>query len=292
MVNKLFDFFPFGRKKPAVPKERPVPETAPGRAPREAQPELEDLGEILTGARPEPAAAEIPLEPPTVLLPPEPDPRIDAGFRSVKDSVETLKQRALTARQLRETIEHTIESRVGDLRESVGRIQDLLKAQPPRTTAGEGSDQLAERLASLEARVDCVARELPSAISGLVGDAPGAIAKLAEDLALRDARVLAWLERVNVALYAASKDAEKSAEERAAHRALLEELRREKVRVEALRKRLYQIRDRLNDGMVELRDGVARNVFSRALLTRRIEAALQPFESAVDALESLIKELE
>jgi hypothetical protein len=290
MVNKLFDFFPFGRRKPArVPASAARREDA---AP--PKPALEDLGEILTGERPAPHAPGIPFEPPTVVLPPEADPQLKAGFRSVKDSVDTLKQRAMTARQLREAIEHTIESRVGDLRATVDRIQELFNAQATaaRPASGEAAERLGERLGALETRLEAMARDLPGAIVGALGDVPGAVAKLAEDLASRDARMLAWLERISVQGYAAARDVAKTAAEQAAQRALLEEARRERVRVEALRKKLYAVRDRLAAGVAGMRDGATRNLVSRALLARRIEAALGPFQAAIEALETLIKELE
>ncbi|HAK97333.1 MAG TPA: hypothetical protein DCM87_20670 [Planctomycetes bacterium] len=327
MGKRLFDFLPFGRKRP---NERP--ERTPVRRPREAAepdppdaaadfPGAEDPGAMPDPGRPAPAGPAAPSEPPAAAPQDGSGSELAAGVRSVRDSVDRLKQRALTVRQLREAIESTIESRVSELRGAVERIQELLKehGRPSRSeggaaerfmrdavdrlgqvehalAAGGASDEalarVNESLAALERRVEGLGQELPRAVEKLIEDAPAAIDKLRDELALRDARVLAWLERISVNAHAASRDAETAGAERAAIRAMLEEMQQRRIRTEALRKRLHGVREVLADGMAELREGVARNMFSRALLARRLEAALHPFERAIDELGELIRDIE
>ena len=164
-------------------------------------------------------------------------------------------------------------------------------------TSAELETWLRASAAELKAHAD----EL-TALDSAIGDADhgtnmargfaAVLDKLGEELALRDARVLAWCERISVRAHAASKEAETAAAERAAIRALLDDLREGRIRAQALRKRLHYVREALAAGMAELRDGVARNMVSRALLARRVEAALRPFERAIHEIGELIKDIE
>lgn len=320
MVKRLFDFLHFGRKRPDARRGGAAP-----RRPQEAA--GPDLPEAASGfsrnADSEPAAAVpgAPSEPPAAGASPADGSGQAAEVRSVRESVDRLKQRALTVRELRETIERTIEARVSEIRGVVEGIQELLREQGRRSWNSGEADQrflgdavqrigerehafaagaateaaltaMREALAALERRVWELGRELPRTVKELLGDAPAVLDKLGEELALRDARVLAWCERISVRAHAASKEAETAAAERAAIRALLDDLREGRIRAQALRKRLHYVREALAAGMAELRDGVARNMVSRALLARRVEAALRPFERAIHEIGELIKDIE
>jgi predicted nucleic acid-binding Zn-ribbon protein len=79
-------------------------------------------------------------------------------MRSVRDSVESLKKRAMTAGQLRETIERTIESRIAGLKDMVSRVQDLFKEgagkiSDVREAISKGGGVASEKVDSLAAQL-------------------------------------------------------------------------------------------------------------------------------------------
>jgi hypothetical protein len=124
------------------------------------------------GGEEPPAAPAKKLEPPTAVLPAETGKPGGGGeeIRSVRDSVESLRRHAMTAGQLRETIERTIEARLTSVKDVVARVQQLFKEGIGAKGAGVDVEPsiaaLGERLEGIRSLVE----QVQSDRAGFVND--------------------------------------------------------------------------------------------------------------------------
>jgi len=309
----------------------------------EETPPEDDLGKVFesesgTASYAEEPAAEAKVE--AVETSEAAPSRAEAGeeeIRKVRDSVESLRKRAMTAGQLKETIERTIESRLAGLKEVTSRIQELFREGAgkltdvgealrgggptlekigevarevaalrqalgedvlPRLTSLAGElEALKSRLSGFETVRDSLTGEIRGALEGVKRDLEEVKGKLpegdpasavAEALRLHEERLVAWLERINVR---DEREFQKASEERSELGSLVRQLLESRTDEAELRIRVDRARGNLAAALGEVKETLLRNVIARSLVGTRVEEALEPAQSALNELESILRDL-
>ncbi len=275
-------------------------------------------------------AAEEEKEPPVVMLSEDnmaslknskDNDKMLSNLKRVEGSVENFKREALTAGQLRSTIEETIKKGLSDLGGLSDRIRDLFK-QESQGAAGMQAPQGAQPEALEEAIKKAVAPlsdtldSLADSIAQLGGDRSDAekarteqveeIAetvravrsdlasgsrdeKLNERLLLFEERMVSWLERINVRAGSYEKKAD---QEHARVSAQLDALLQKRADAAELKQSLYNVKAAVGTSAGRLHEVIMRNMILRMFFTDAIEQPLQSINTALSDLEGIIRKLD
>lgn len=275
---------PAGAPEPVVSIEPPEPPVV--------MLDEQDMAQLTPeAASQEPLPAAASAAPPPEA--PAPDHEMVNKFRRVEGSVEKLKQEALTAGELRRTIEGAMQKR---LEITVEKIQQFFKQSEEANLAQ--SRQEADTLASiqaLEAQLKTVSNEF-TAVQGALQDSLASAKasetekkELRERLPMLESRLVAWLERINVS---AGKQVTQSEAWQVELRQLLQEMLRLNQDNQLLKKRLYGVKGALGVSLSRIRAMVAENFFARTFVGGTLEDPLQAIHTALNEFDAVLKDMD
>jgi chromosome segregation ATPase len=141
-----------------------------------------------------------------------------------------------------------------------------------RSAGRQDADALKAQLAELSNR-------LPKAVDE---------AAIAAQLRSQEERLVAWLERLNVA---AERETRRADEQHDEVKNLLGTLARDQAMVSQVRSQLNRVRGNLSAGLADVKEEMLRSFLARSFLSTRLETALEPAQAALTELDAVLKRL-